>query len=237
MAVVYGCSIDIMLAPFNIPSAFCNPVPSSNLLEDWPNSSCWGKTLYERNVVISNMVLVGCALSQDHLGMIWWGPKNFWYANFCTLSLTSQWCILFMVHIHRSGFCFSTVVIWIKTTQVAGAARWHDITTWTSFLPLSNMTILEVPENEKYIAYETGANMQLQYDHQLATPTKNKIGGGSSMIVILYYYQISAVFNVYFSIMRNSNSSVVCLKDVISLQETLPRETLDICISHGALWF
>jgi hypothetical protein len=99
------------------------------------------------------------------------------------------------------------------------------------------MTILEVPENEKYIAYETGANMQLQYDHQLATPTKNQIGGGSSMIVILYYYQISAVFNVYFSIMRNSNSSVVCLKDVISLQETLPRETLDICISHGALWF
>jgi hypothetical protein len=65
------------------------------------------------------------------------------------------------------------------------------------------MTVLKVPENEKYIAYETGANLQLQYDHQLATPTKNKIGGGSSMIVILYYYsenalqnQISAVFNV-----------------------------------------
>jgi hypothetical protein len=65
------------------------------------------------------------------------------------------------------------------------------------------MTVLKVPENEKCIAYETGANLQLQYDRQFGTPTKNKIGGGSSMIVILYYYsenalqnQISAVFNV-----------------------------------------
>jgi hypothetical protein len=64
------------------------------------------------------------------------------------------------------------------------------------------MTVLKVPENEKYIAYETGANLQLQYDGQLATPTKSKIGDGSSIIVILYYYenvlqnQISAVFNV-----------------------------------------
>lgn len=92
--------------------------------------------------------------------------------------------VLFMVHIHPSGFCFSTVGIWIKTTQKAGAARWHGITTWTSFLPLSNTTALKLPENEKYFAYETGADLQLQYDWQLAIPTKNKIGGGSSMIVI-----------------------------------------------------
>jgi hypothetical protein len=41
---------------------------------------------------------------------------------------------------------------------------------------------LKLPENEKYVAYETGANLQLQYDCQLANPTKNEIG--SSMIVI-----------------------------------------------------
>lgn len=103
--------------------------------------------------------------------------------------------LVFMVHIHPSGFCFSTVGIWIKTTQEVGAARWHGITTWISFLPLSNLPVLKVPENKKHIAYETGVNLQLQYDHQVATPTKNKIGGGSSMIVILYYYSENALQN------------------------------------------